>query len=258
MKRINTTKLMALLASLCLITSSFVGSTLAKYTTEVSGSDTARVAKFGVELTADTEVFAKQYTGTNAIAVKSANDTDVIAPGTTDTAVAFTIKGAPEVDVEVYISLSGDAATATDDLTIATLPAGDYNDYTAIADTNADGMINDSDIVKFNLAADYNPVKWTLKKDGVVVTGYDGVTLKTINTYLETFNKVYNVESNEFAAIVGDYELTWVWDFDASGAGTNDQADTFMGQVAAGVETAPTGYVANESFNFVLNVTQVD
>jgi len=32
------------------------------------------------------------------------------------------------------------------------------------------------------------------------------------------------------------FELVWAWDFDDSGKGTNDQADTFLGNVAAGVD----------------------
>jgi len=243
MKRINTTKLMALLASLCLITSSFVGSTLAKYTTEVSGSDTARVAKFGVQLTADADLFDKEYDGAGAISVQADDDKDVIAPGTTGTATIFTIAGAPEVDVDVYVSLSGDKTITTDDLTIATLPAGTYKDYVNLSDANENFTLTDA----------YKPVKWTLKKDGNIVSGYNSVNLDEIETYFASISKKYEVESKDFAAIVGTYELTWEWEF-----AVNDYADTYMGQIAAGVEGEPSGYEANESFNFVLNVTQVD
>ena len=251
--KFNTKKLIALLFALCLITSSFVGSTLAKYTTKVSGSDTARVAKFGVELTVDANLFEKEYAGNDAISVKADDDKDVIAPGTKDDAVLFTIAGAPEVDVNVTVSLGA--------ITMATLPAGDYNDYTVITDQNADNIIDDSDIVTFNLPDDYKPVLWTLKKDGTVVTNLSSVALENvnldvINDYLEDeLSGQYNVEGTvTFADVIGDYELSWVWAYD----GVNDQADTFMGQVAAGVEAAPAGYEANESFAFSLEVTQVD
>ena len=250
MKRINTTKLMALLASLCLITSSFVGSTLAKYTTEVSGSDTARVAKFGVELTADANLFEKEYEGVNGISVKSDDDADVIAPGTFGVATLFTIAGAPEVDVEVDISLSN-----TNELTMATLPAGTYDDYTALVDSNTDGKIDANDTMNtFTLADNYYPVKWTLKKDGTAVA--TDVNLKAIEDYFEDMCGIYNVEDDDFANIVGTYELSWKWDFEIDD--DTDKADTYMGQIAAGVVTAPTDYVANESFDFVLNVTQLD
>ncbi len=249
MKKFNATKMMALLMALCLITSTFVGSTLAKYTTEVSGSDTARVAKFGVVLTADADIFAKEYAGNDAISVKSDSATDdVIAPGTAGNAVLFTIDGAPEVDVQVTATLG--------DFTMATLPTGSYKNYTEYVDTDSDGVKDG--YADFNLANDYKPVYWTLKKDGVAVVGCENVNLDVIDTYLEnTLSGKYEVEADAatgFESINGDYELSWTWAFE----GVNDAADTFMGQVAAGVEAAPAGYVANESFAFNLNVTQID
>ena len=251
--KFNTKKLIALLFALCLITSSFVGSTLAKYTTKVSGSDTARVAKFGVELTVDANLFEKQYAGNDTISVLADDGKDVIAPGTSDDAVLFTIAGAPEVDVQVTVSLGA--------ITMATLPLGDYNDYTVITDQNSDNKVDAADIIKFNLAEDYKPVKWTLKKNSTVVTNaasvaLENVNLDVINDYLEDeLSGQYNVEGTEtFADVIGNYALSWVWAYD----GVNDKADTFMGQVAADVETAPAGYVADESFAFSLEVTQVD
>jgi len=106
MKRINTTKLMALLASLCLITSSFVGSTLAKYTTSDEGKDTARVAKFGVAVTATSDtMFATQYNDEDAdyagLSVKSDTTDMLVAPGTNGTLTKLTITGTPEVAVRV-------------------------------------------------------------------------------------------------------------------------------------------------------------
>ncbi len=96
-RKINTTKLIALLAVLCMITSAFVGSTLAKYTTAVNGSDEARVAKFGVEITANGNMFEKAYDNT----VETKGEMDVVAPGTKGTMASMTLSGTPEVDVKV-------------------------------------------------------------------------------------------------------------------------------------------------------------
>ena len=253
--KINTTRMIAILGSLCLVTSSFVGSTLAKYTTQVSGNDTARVAKFGVELTADSNLFKQSYDETGSITVLSDDADDdatrngrVIAPGTSGVATLFTIDGAPEVTVDVKVSLSDPTA-----LTMATLPAGTYNDYTTLVDSDNDGDVDANDVMTtFTLTEDYKPVKWTLKHDDTTVL-YN-VNLDAIETYFAGISKVYNVEDNSFDAINGDYELSWTWAYE----GVNDAADTYMGQIAAGDVTAPAGYVANESFNFILNVTQVD
>lgn len=242
MKKNYTMRLAAMLLTLTLVTSCFVGGTFAKYTTQIAGSDTARVAQFGVTLSVDADLFDKEYDD-GAISVKSHDDADVVAPGTTGTATIFTIAGTPEVDVTIDITLNG-----KDDgnpLTMVTLPAGTYKDWTDL--NSATGTYD---------TAQYQPVVWTLTKNSTpVATG----NLEAIETYLEGLCGKYEVEGGEYANIVGTYMLTWNWDFDASGAGTNDKADTTLGQIAAGVEAAPaTGYVANESFAFYMNVTQVD
>lgn len=229
MMRVASALLVAVLLSTCAISGTF-----AKYVTTAVGSDTARVAKFGVVVQAVSDIFRPQYAGNDAISVLSSNAEDVIAPGTTGTAVAFTISGAPEVDVNVAITLGA--------FTRVTLPVGDYLDYTTAntADT-------------YNPGSAYNPVVWTLKKDGVTVTGCDKVGLDKIETQLASMSKKYDVESGAFSTINGTYELIWEWAFEA-----NDQADTVLGQIAGGVIAAPAGHVANESFQFSITVTQVD
>ena len=76
-----------LMLALVLITSYFVGGTFAKYVTSKSGTDSARVAKFGVTVTANGDVFAKEYDTDDQTVVgtiaKSVISTDkVVAPGT--------------------------------------------------------------------------------------------------------------------------------------------------------------------------------
>ncbi len=106
MKRINTTKLMALLACLCLVTSTFVGSTLARYTTNGTGNDSARVAKFGVVVTATSDsMFATEYNDEDAdytgLSVKSDTTDMLVAPGTEGTLTEVALSGTPEVAVRV-------------------------------------------------------------------------------------------------------------------------------------------------------------
>lgn len=98
-----------LLLALVLVTSCFVGSTFAKYVTSGDAGDNARVAKWGVSITAhDTgDVFAKEY---DAIAgqdntVIAGGEYKVIAPGTKkDNAALVTLSGKPEVSVKVTYS----------------------------------------------------------------------------------------------------------------------------------------------------------
>ena len=88
------------LLALVLVTSCFVGSTLAKYTVSESGFDTARVAKFGVNIEANGTMFAREYD--EGTTVKSVISTDkVVAPGTSGEMVRMAISGTPEVAVNV-------------------------------------------------------------------------------------------------------------------------------------------------------------
>ena len=116
MKKINTTKLMALLASACLITSSFVGSTLAKYTTTANADDTARVAKWGVVLQADGSLYGTNY-GTGANSVPTTDDTvanlsvkaaaNAVAPGTENKdGLSFAVLGVPEVRTQLTVTIA--------------------------------------------------------------------------------------------------------------------------------------------------------
>lgn len=116
MKKINTTKLMALLASACLITSSFVGSTLAKYTTQADANDTARVAKWGVVLQADGNLYGNDYIDAidlsddaATLAVQASDDKDVVAPGTKNvTGLNFAVNGTPEVATALTATITAE------------------------------------------------------------------------------------------------------------------------------------------------------
>ena len=106
MKNIKTTKMVALLACLCLVTACFVGGTLAKYTTNGTGSDSARVAKFGVVVAATSDsMFATEYNDEDAdyagLSVKSDTTDMLVAPGTEGTLTEVALSGTPEVAVRV-------------------------------------------------------------------------------------------------------------------------------------------------------------
>lgn len=99
-----------LLLVLVLVTSCFVGSTFAKYTVGGTGSDTARVAKFGVNVTANGTMFAREYAADDRSAgtiTKSVISTDkVVAPGTKGNMASMTLTGTPEVAVRVSYAVN--------------------------------------------------------------------------------------------------------------------------------------------------------
>ncbi len=236
MMRIASCLLVAVLLTTCAISGTF-----AKYITTAEGNDTARVAKFGVVLTAESNIFAPSYakdgSGDNTGLSVLADDTaDVVAPGTAGEMTSFTIAGAPEVDVKVEATLA-----QVDPISMVTLPAGTgYKDWTTAdpADT-------------YDVDDNYYPVVWSLKQDG---TEKASGNLQAIQTYLtNTFSKIYEVEDDTFDALNGTWTLSWAWAYENG----KDAEDTSLGQVAAGVDTI-AGTVLNETFDFAITVTQLD
>mgnify|MGYP004725397293 CR=1 FL=1 len=115
----KTLRVAGLLLALVLVTSCFVGGTFAKYTTSDGGTDTARVAKFGVTVQGwghEGTVFKKVYASDTAsyTADTVISTEKVVAPGTKseEGGILMTrVTGTPEVAVNVEygaaVSLSG-------------------------------------------------------------------------------------------------------------------------------------------------------
>lgn len=115
MMRLASVLLIAVLMSTCAISGTF-----AKYTTSVSSSDSARVAKWGFEPVAMdiTGLFAKVYDA-NATDYTVQSEVDVIAPGTQGFA-QFAFKydeangiNAPEVDYTFVVDTTGSSCDAS-------------------------------------------------------------------------------------------------------------------------------------------------
>ncbi|MBR5453250.1 MAG: hypothetical protein IKV54_04145, partial [Clostridia bacterium] len=104
--RVASALLVAVLLSTCAISGTF-----AKYVTSDSGTDSARVAKFGVVVEAESfGMFETNYTTddseatfTGGYSVSSAGTDKVLAPGTSGEFADISITGTPEVAVNVAI-----------------------------------------------------------------------------------------------------------------------------------------------------------
>ena len=123
MKKNKTLRAAGILFLATMLTTCMTAGTFAKYTTSDSAKDSARVAKFGVTVTADGSLFGEEYaskeggdkpinfsgdanTGTVQVSTKGEN---VVAPGTkNDTGLGFTVAGTPEVDVEINTTVDID------------------------------------------------------------------------------------------------------------------------------------------------------
>lgn len=105
-----------------LLTTSTISGTFAKYVTQDSASDTARVAKWGVELQVVGNLYGEAYIDNiveekaTGVKVQSVNvidtaeqndDQDLVAPGTVNTeGLTFSINGRPEVAGEITTTMT--------------------------------------------------------------------------------------------------------------------------------------------------------
>lgn len=222
MKNNRIMKAAGALLVLVLVTSCFVGSTFAKYTTAGTGTDSARVAKFGVKIEANGSTFAKEYATDDQHVVgtitKSVVSTEnVIAPGTKGSMVSMTISGTPEVAVQV--------------------------NYTA--DVELNGSWTDAQN-KF-----YCPLQikiGTTTIDGHTFTSKDAF-IQAIEAEISSFSASYEPGTNLTTTAVTP-AVSWEWPFSVSEE--NDVKDTYLGDQAA------EGNASSISVSVTTTVTQID
>ena len=114
MKKNKFMRLASILLVACLMSTCCISGTFAKYVTSDKASDTARVAKWGVELQAIGNLYGDSYNdkivldSDSTVAVQSVDKSaDVVAPGTEADAGGFTfsLKGKPEVAGKVTTTM---------------------------------------------------------------------------------------------------------------------------------------------------------
>ena len=239
MKKNRFLKTAGALLILCLLTTCVIGTTFAKYTTGGETEDSARVAKWGVELelAANNELFENEYIGTDSkVTVQAA--TDVVAPGTEQkTAAVFSISGTPEVAVRITIDF-----TVNDDVFLKGGAGVKYDDYTTAVDGDT-----------FDLASDYYPVVFTLRQtkdaDGDTDVQIAQGNLEAIKTALDAYSGAYYAPNTDLEA---EFKLTWAWSFTG-----NDKADTYLANLPVGSDT-PGVYNTKVGFEIEIRVEQVD
>ena len=229
LKNNRTMRAAVLLLALVLITSCFVGGTFAKYVTSGDALDYARVAKWGVTVTAHGtgDVFAKEY---DAIAgqgntVVAGGEYKVIAPGTKkDNAALVTLSGKPEVAVNVKYT-----ATVTLDKWV----------YKA----------DESETGEF-----YCPIKIKVGNENYYGCDYNSAELfeNAVETAINGYSANYEPGTdltNAKAPVV-----SWAWAFEdkAADAKQTDVKDTYLGDQAA------KGNAATIDLEVVTTVTQID
>ena len=227
MKKNKTMRIASVLLVAVLLTTCAISGTFAKYITEKESTDTARVAKFGVDLAVTVDgAFATEYdadtTATDKLGVAiaktvvaSSTDSDnLVAPGTNgDLMASATIQGTPEVAVNVK---------------------------------------QEATLVLTNWAVEgtyYCPLVITV--DGAKYYGMDYTSAAEFIAAVEAaLDSDVNYEPN--TDLTESHSVTWEWAFEGTDGKQTDVKDTALGDYAAKTDDIEI------SFTYKVTVTQID
>lgn len=229
-----------ILLVLTLMTSCFVGGTFAKYVSKGEGSDSARVAKWGVEVTIEGDGFKTTYQkddtsssvqNNTVISTGEVNGIEkVVAPGTEGKFGGITISGTPEVAVEI---------TTTADVTLSGWNiAGDSGDefYCPLIFTIGNQTINGLDYSK-ETAGGANSFQQAIK------TAIEQATSQKIEA------------GTNLSSVGENITYSWKWPFEdstGSAISQSDELDTKLGDNAANDNPATI------TIKVTTTVTQID
>lgn len=233
-----------LLLALVLVTSCFVGGTFAKYVRYGGGQDHARVAKFGVTVTAAGDVFAKEYDAKDSTVkdyngqviaksvISSGDDKKVVAPGTAkNDALTVSVAGTPEVAVEVKYEAH---VTLNDAL---------HTDHNW-------KLADDSYYCPLVITVNGTPYKGL---DYASATEFEDAVEGAINSLTKNYPANTDLSQSGSKGVA----ISWEWPFEVMGADgkvdhTFDVKDTYLGDQAAAGKAATVGIVV------ATTVTQID
>ena len=242
----KTMRVAGLLLALVLVTSCFVGGTFAKYVTSGTGGDYAKVAKWGVKVTAHREgdIFASAYDqieGKEDTVVVTGGKYKVIAPGTKkENAAVVYLSGTPEVAVKVTYNADNFALTGK----------WVYNN----------GQTGSKDEY-------YCPLIFKIS---------DGKRTETINCMGEGMNSVDDVQNavkkavESFSATYAPntdlskkgnegLKISWEWPFEGGADSMQtDVKDTYLGDLATATDTGSHSTIPVVYVEVTATVTQVD
>lgn len=255
MKKNRMMRLASVLLVCVMLTTSVISGTFAKYVTTAEGSDSARVAKWGITMLNTDDIFKANYEDT----VVAANGTDkIVAPGTTGS-TTYEVDGTPETD---YV-IDFEGTTINRDIYLGN---GSYTYKNN--NVNYVGMGATVD-------AKYYPLEWSVKiatDNGTVENGFVANTAKTFATLKEAMEALavatVTFDANETCDVV--VTIAWEWDFDTSKPGaiiddthvSNDVYDTILGDIMASnadlVISDGADYDLNVNFTVKMTATQID
>lgn len=245
MKKNVMMRVASIMLVLVLMSSSVISGTFAKYVTSDNGSDSARVARWGVTIDATVDMFADAYKhGEMAWADVDDDQTvtvrantqgqNLVAPGTYGTMADFDIAGVPEVDVQV---------TYTGVLTLTGW----------FLDANLNGVQDAGE-------TDYCPLVINVAGEAFYI-GKDGIDTvdaleAAVNAKINGFTNIYETLT-DLSVVEDDLLVEWAWGFETGDHPTlgyqTDERDTLLGNMVAFTTNAPIIDVA-----ISCTITQID
>lgn len=201
-----------------LLTASVVSGTFAKYTTEKTGTDSARVAKFGVNITANGETFANAYAKDTAAFAETNTvvSTDkVVAPGTKGNMASMTLTGTPEVAVRVT--------------------------YEGAFALNGQWTVN---------GTYYCPLEIKVNDDTLKGKDYNSADefVAAVNEKINDYSREYKAGTDLSTVANDSLKVSWAWNYE----GNEDTKDTALGNAAA------ENKAGTVTLNVKTTVTQID
>ena len=236
MKKNAMLKIAAILMVAVLLTTCAISSTFAKYTTKATSFDSARVAKFGVEVKTNiTGLFEDNYTNVASQGdLDGASDdtitiTNLVAPGTSKVLeLASTVSGKPEVAVSITYA--------------ATITIAGWEIPTGLKDPDGNDIA----------AGTYFPVIFTVGTETYGLAGMEceGGAAPSKNTYTSTADLITAVQdalatygsatidagTDLTGTGVSDVKFGWEWAFDDN----DDARDTALGNLLPDSQPAIT------------------
>lgn len=266
MKKNKMMRLASMLLVVTLLSTCIISGTFAKYVTADSASDTARVAKWGMTVSAGGSLFAEYYypfsteetsnqiSAITRCSADSSNSENIVAPGTkNDVGVTLSVKGTPEVASVTTVEIEDidDPQKAwTHDIYLS---AGTYGVMVPAAGVNEDNYADyyvktghnyspaqtyDDTVTYYSLHDEvtlqekYLPVTWTLNLYNAETDQMTSMEFKDVMA-LQTAIKNYfstpeGSQNDPNVTVHKACTVTWEWPFEG-----NNAADTILGNLMA-------------------------
>lgn len=248
MKKNKLMRLASGLLVLTLISTCAISGTYAKYVTDGSASDTARVANFGVVINAGGLLYSNQYyaaqqntpapstvtAGTGAgtaTVVLNGTEGNIVAPGTqSDQGLSFGVSGTPEVAVTVAADITAEdiylgTGTWAVMSEVNNVTAENFSDFAGNLYTESSGTYTavDTGTAAFSasttyyqitdsatVTSDYYPVVYTLTGSGTTAYSTGSVSVASAQAVATTLaNAIAETDVSGAASTTGKYTTVY-------------------------------------------------